>query len=285
MEVNNNSQKDKNNITQIKESNVNKKENIKNEINEKTNKDNSQKNAENIKIKINNKNNDKEIGNKRVNNFTVSNSNTQHNRYYSTNTSNHFFRNFVKKSNYTKNIDESIEQNDFYLNGHFNENRPFSFNSRNNFLKNSYINKGLDYFLGNVNPNNIYNKGFLDNKKNGYNYKDYVKGKRSNYVNKNIFFNNQLKKIPIINENESDIIYDKENEKENKNIISNNNINNNLDQNNSNELKQNYIRMNEVLKLDNLGASIMNIANDIINYLGYNNKILENELLQQNLYH
>ena len=270
MEVNNNPQKDKNNIVQIKESN----------INEKTNKDNPQKNVDNTKIKITNKNNDKEVGNKRVNNFIISNSNTQHNRYYSTNTSNHFFRNFVKKSNYTKNkdiSDENNEQNDFYLNNHFNENRPFSFNSRNNFLKNNYINKGLDYFLGNINPNNIYNKTFLDNKRNGYNYKDYVKGKRNNYVNKNIFFNNQLKKIPIINENESDIIYDKENEKENKK--------DNLVYSNSNELKQNYIRMNEVLKLDDLDASIINIANDIINNLGYNNKILEKDLLQQNLYH
>ena len=46
-----------------------------------------------------------------------------------------------------------------------------------------YINKGLNYILGNTNPNNINQK----TKMNGYDYKKYNRGKRNNYVNKNIF--------------------------------------------------------------------------------------------------
>ena len=53
---------------------------------------------ENTKTKTSNRNNEKETGNKRLNNFiNSSNSNILNNRYYSTNTSNDLFKNFVKK--------------------------------------------------------------------------------------------------------------------------------------------------------------------------------------------
>ena len=173
---------------ETKEDEINKKDNI---SNEKVNKDNIKKCMilENTKTKTSNKNNEKETGNKRLNNFiNSSNSNIPHNRYYSTNTSNHFFKNFVKKTNYNKNKDhsnENSEQNDFDVDYHYNENRPLSFTSRNDF----YTHKGLDYILGNSNPNNIYNKNYIDNKKSGYNYKNYVRGKRNIVININYSLN------------------------------------------------------------------------------------------------
>ena len=200
MDVNNNLQKiiyekDEEQLKETqKDTDINSKE-IKSKdnigANEKGNKETKQKNSENTKKRITNKNNEKEVGNKRVNNFVNAvNSNGQHNRYYSTITSKNYFRNFVKKTNYNKNKENAEDNNeprDFDIDNHFNEIRPFSFTSKNNLIKNYYMSKGLDYFLGGTNPNNIYNKGFIDNKKSGYNYKNYVRGKRNNYVNKNIF--------------------------------------------------------------------------------------------------
>ena len=85
---------------ETKEDEINTKDNLSN--NEKVNKDNIKKCKilENQKTKTSNKNNEKETGSKRLNNFiNSSNSNVPHNRYYSTITSNHFFKNFVKKTN------------------------------------------------------------------------------------------------------------------------------------------------------------------------------------------
>ena len=249
-------------IKEVKENETHKKENEIKEINiikkEKINKDNNQ----NIKIKMN-KNNEKEkeIVNKRMNNFinlTNSNSNL-HNRYYSSNISNHIFRNFIKKTNYNNirdKLEENNEQNDFQLDFHYNDNRRFSFTSRNND-----INKGLDYFLGTTNPNNIYNnKNIIDNKKNGFDYKKYNRGKRNNYINKNIFFNNiQNKAI---------------NEHQNINEIK---INNNFQHNiNIEANKPNYIRMNDILNLDNLELKIINIANNILSNITNNTIFFDN---------
>ena len=114
------------------------------------------------------------------------------------------------------------------------------------------MSKGLDYFLGGTNPNNIYNKGFIDNKKSGYNYKNYVRGKRNNYVNKNIFFNqNKIKNIPNMNELNSN--YYKEG----------------LNQNPAIEQKPKYILMKDILKMEDI--NIMNIAKNIFNNIGYKN--------------
>ena len=128
------------------------------------------------------------------------------------------------------------------------------------------MNKGLDYFLGGTNPNNICNKGFLDNKKSGYNYKNYVRGKRNNYVNKNIFFNqNKIKNISNMNEQNAN--YYKEG----------------LNQNQiTNEIKTNYINMKEILNMDNL--DIMNMAKNIFSNIGYKNLNIDNDLLNQYLF-
>ena len=237
--------------------------------NEKGNKEIKQKNSENTKKRITNKNNEKEVGNKRVNNFVNAvNSNGQHNRYYSTITSKNYFRNFVKKTNYNKNKENAEDNNeprDFDIDNHFNEIRPFSFTSKNNLIKNYYMSKGLDYFLGGTNPNNIYNKGFIDNKKSGYNYKNYVRGKRNNYVNKNIFFNqNKIKNNP--NMNELNANYYKES----------------LNQNPATEQKPNYILMKDILKVDDI--DIMNIAKNIFSNIGYKNLNIDNDLLHQYLF-
>ena len=289
MEVNNISQKmfEKSDLEQInevqKENDINKKENkiSNNGLNEKGNKDNNHKNMENIKNKINNKNNEKEIGNKRINNFiNYTSSNAQHNRYYSTNTSNHYFRNFIKKSNYNKNrdnSDENNEQKDSDINNHFNENRPLSFTSRY-----YYMNKGLDYIVGNSNINNIYNKGFLDNKKSGYNYKNYVKGKRNNYVNKNIFFKGYLnEKRNIQNINESN--YNNLKKRNDNQRIIDNKIENFDEYQILKQSHSNYILMNEILNLDNIDKNILNIANNILDNFGYKNKNDEKGLLLQYL--
>ena len=237
--------------------------------NEKGNKETKQKNSENTKKRITNKNNEKEVGNKRVNNFVNAvNSNGQHNRYYSTITSKNYFRNFVKKTNYNKNKENAEDNNeprDFDIDNHFNEIRPFSFTSKNNLIKNYYMSKGLDYFLGGTNPNNIYNKGFIDNKKSGYNYKNYVRGKRNNYMNKNIFFNqNKIKNNP--NMNELNANYYKES----------------LNQNPATEQKPNYILMKDILKVDDI--DIMNIAKNILSNIGYKNLNIDNDLLHQYLF-
>ena len=237
--------------------------------NEKGNKEIKQKNSENTKKRITNKNNEKEVGNKRVNNFVNAvNSNGQHNRYYSTITSKNYFRNFVKKTNYNKNKENAEDNNeprDFDIDNHFNEIRPFSFTSKNNLIKNYYMSKGLDYFLGGTNPNNIYNKGFIDNKKSGYNYKNYVRGKRNNYVNKNIFFNqNKIKNNP--NMNELNTNYYKEG----------------LNLNPATEQKPNYILMKDILKIDDI--DIMNIAKNIFSNIGYKNLNIDNDLLHQYLF-
>ena len=289
MEVNNISQKmfEKGDLEQInevqKENDINKKENkiSNNGLNEKGNKDNNHKNMDNIKNKINNKNNEKEIGNKRINNFiNYTSSNAQHNRYYSINTSNHYFRNFIKKSNYNKNrdnSDENNEQKDSDINNHFNENRPLSFTSRY-----YYMNKGLDYILGNSNINNIYNKGFLDNKKSGYNYKNYVKGKRNNYVNKNIFFKGYLnEKRNIQNINESN--YNNLKKANDNQRIIDNKIENYDEYQILKQSHSNYILMNEILNLDNIDKNILNIANNILDNFGYKNKNDEKGLLLQYL--
>ena len=278
MDVNNNLQKiiyekDEEQLKETqKDTDINSKE-IKSKdnigANEKGNKETKQKNSENTKKRITNKNNEKEVGNKRVNNFVNAvNSNGQHNRYYSTITSKNYFRNFVKKTNYNKNkenAEDNNEQRDFDIDNHLNEIRPFSFTSKNNLIKNYYMSKGLDYFLGGTNPNNIYNKGFIDNKKSGYNYKNYVRGKRNNYVNKNIFFNqNKIKNNP--NMNELNANYYKES----------------LNQNPATEQKPNYILMKDILKIEDI--NIMNIAKNIFSNIGYKNLNIDNDLLHQYLF-
>ena len=62
---------------------------------------------------------------------------------------------------YTTNLGEMIK-NGNTLDYRFNENRPFSFTSRNYF----YTHKGLDYILGNSNPNNSKVNIFQNNQKN-----------------------------------------------------------------------------------------------------------------------
>ena len=265
-----NNNKDEN-IKEVKENGIVKKV-IEINMNKKE-KGNKESNS-NIKIKSN-KNNEKEkeIGSKRINNFiniANSNINLQHNRYYSTNTSNHYFRNFIKKSNYNKNknrdnFEENNEQNDFDIYFHFNENRPFSFTSRNN-----YINKGLNYFLGTINPSNIYNnKNIIDNKKNGFEYKKYNTGKRNNYVNKNIFFNNIRNKT--INEYQN--MQNMQNMQNINEIKNNNYYPHNI---NVNEIKTSYIQMNDVLYLDNLETKIICIANNILNNIANETIFLDN---------
>ena len=121
MEVNNNFQKiaEENGLEPIKEvtkENKIKDSDINDALTDKSNKDNLPKNKENLKNKIINKNNEKEPINERGNNFiNFTNSNIQHNRYYSTISSNHKFKNFVMKSNYNNknrdNYDINNEQN------------------------------------------------------------------------------------------------------------------------------------------------------------------------------
>ena len=243
----------------------------------KENKTNLQnKNLDIEKFKNLGKTNFGENNNQRINNFiNYSNSNSNlHNRYYSSNTSNHIFRNFIKKANYNKNRDNFNDTNsitNYYGNDlSFNDNRTSSFTSRvNNSI---YVNKGLNYILGNNNPNNLNQKDIIDyRKRQGFDYKKNKKGKRNNYMNKKIFFS--------LNEgqNEQDI------------PGNNNNLNNNYPQNtqllnnykNINELsidnrnnmtssKQKFIHMNDFLILDNLEMKIMNIGNNLLNFIENN---------------
>ena len=186
-------------INVIKEEEIESKENnlissnfiINSKEKQKENKSNIPKNTENEKGKLPTKSNINENINQRINNFiNYSNSNLR-NRYYSSNTSNHIFRNFIKKTTLNKTKENQnngdIEKNNLDNDFHFVDNRPYSFTSR---INNNYINKGLDYILGNTNPNNINQKYIIDYKRRqGYDYKKYHRGRRNNYVNKNIFFN------------------------------------------------------------------------------------------------
>ena len=185
-------------INVIKEEEIESKENnlissnfiINSKEKQKENKSNIPKNTENEKGKLPTKSNINENINQRINNFiNYSNSNLR-NRYYSSNTSNHIFRNFIKKTTLNKTKENQnngdIEKNNLDNDFHFVDNRPYSFTSR---INNNYINKGLDYILGNTNPNNINQKYIIDYKRRqGYDYKKYHRGRRNNYVNKNIFF-------------------------------------------------------------------------------------------------
>ena len=285
----------KNEISDIKEEEIDSKENISNppiqninsniSIKEKMNKD------KNISIKISEsqkgktliKNNvDNESINKRLNNFINYSNISLHNRYYSTNTSKNFFwENFIKKLNYNKNRDNNLndENNDIQYNNkfsnnnyYFNENqiRPYSFTSRTNNFKSNCLNKGLNYILGNANLNNINQKGKID----GYDYKKYNRGKRNNYVNKNIFFNNinNIKKFNSIPNNDI-LLNNNINDIKGTQII--NNINNDSTQYSisSNSSKQNLILMKDIFNLNNLDINIIKIGNDILNCI---NKINNN---------
>lgn len=288
----------KNEISDIKEEEIESKENVSNppiqilnsniNIRDKLNKD------KNLLIKISErekgktliKNNlDNENINKRLNNFINYSNISMHNRYYSTNTSKNFFReNFIKKLNYNKNRDNNLnnENNDIQYNNKFNNNnnnyyfnenqiRPFSFTSRTNNFKNNCINKGLNYILGNTNLNNINQKGKMD----GYDYKKYNRGKRNNYVNKNIFFNN-INNIKKFNSFQNNDIMLNNNLNEIKEVqIINSNCNENIQYPISpNSSKQKVILMNDIFNLNNLDINIMKISNDLINFIG--NKINNN---------
>ena len=214
-----------------------------------------------------------ENNNQRINNFINYSNSNLHNRYYSSNISNHIFRNFIKKTNYNKTRDNFNNTNNisnYYGNDlPFNDNRTSSFTSRiNNSI---YANKGLNYILGN-NPNNLNQKDIIDyRKRQGFDYKKNKKGKRNNYMNKKIFFSL--------------------NEAQNKQDISGNNINlnNNYPQNtqllnnykNINELttdnrnnmtssKQKFLHLSDFLLLDNLEMKIMNIGNNLLNFIENN---------------
>ena len=224
-----------------------------------------------------------ENNNQRINNFINYSNSNLHNRYYSSNISNHIFRNFIKKTNYNKTRDNFNNTNNisnYYGNDlPFNDNRTFSFTSRIN--NNIYANKGLNYILGN-NPNNLNQKDIIDyRKRQGFDYKKNKKGKRNNYMNKKIFFSL--------------------NEAQNKQDISGNNINlnNNYPQNiqllnnykNINELttdnrnnmtssKQKFLHLNDFLILDNLEMKIMNIGNNLLNFIENN----MNNISEQNYF-
>ena len=286
----------KNKINDIKEEEIESKENISNLpiqkinsntiIKDKNNDKNSlvktfeiQKGKTNLKDTLENEN-----INKRLNNFINYSNINMHNRYYSTNTSNHFFRNnFINKLNYNKNRDNNLnnENNNIqynksnnYNNYNFNENqmRTYSFNSRANNFRNNYINKGLNYILGNTSSDNINQKGKMD----GYDYKKYNRGKRNNYVNKNIFFsnNNNFKKFNFIQNNDIMFSNNINNAKKNKIINNNNNINIQYSIP-SNSSKQKLILMNDIFNLNNLDINIMSIGNDILNFIS--NKIVNNQ--------
>ena len=288
----------KNEINDIKEEEIDSKENISNPPVQKYNtntiikdknvdKNLSIKTLENQKAKILIKNNlERENANKRLNNFINFSNINMHNRYYSTNYSNHFFRNnFINKLNYNKNRDNNLnnENNDIQSNKinnnnyNFNENqiRPYSFTSRTNNFKNNYINKGLNYILGNTNPNNINQK----TKMNGYDYKKYNRGKRNNYVNKNIFFNNNNNIKKFNSSQNNDIMLNNNIINVKKNQIINNNINDNIQYLiPSNSSEQNVILMNDIFNLKNLDINIMSIGNDILNFIA--NKISNNQMHQ-----
>ena len=267
----------KNEINVIKEEEIESKENniissnsiINSKDKTKENKSNFQnKNLDIEKLKNFGKTNFNENNNQRINNFINYTNSNLRNRYYSSNTSNHIFRNFIRKTNYNQannNISNYYENN-----LPFNDNRTSSFTSRIN--NNIYANKGLNYLLGNNNPNNLNQKDIIDyRKRQGYDYKKNKKGKRNNYMNKKLFFNL--------------------NEDQNKQDIHDNNfnLNNNYPQNpqvlnkfkNINELyidnrnnmtssKQKFLHMNDFLFLDNLEMKIMNIGNNLLNFIENN---------------
>ena len=267
----------KNEINVIKEEEIESKENniissnsiINSKDKTKENKTNLQnKNLDIEKLKNFGKTNFNENNNQRINNFINYTNSNLRNRYYSSNTSNHIFRNFIRKTNYNQannNISNYYENN-----LPFNDNRTSSFTSRIN--NNIYVNKGLNYLLGNNNPNNLNQKDIIDyRKRQGYDYKKNKKGKRNNYMNKKLFFNL--------------------NEEQNKQDIHDNNfnLNNNYPQNpqvlnkfkNINELyidnrnnmtssKQKFLHMNDFLFLDNLEMKIMNIGNNLLNFIENN---------------
>ena len=267
----------KNEINVIKEEEIESKENniissnsiINSKDKTKENKTNLQnKNLDIEKLKNFGKTNFNENNNQRINNFINYTNSNLRNRYYSSNTSNHIFRNFIRKTNYNQannNISNYYENN-----LPFNDNRTSSFTSRIN--NNIYVNKGLNYLLGNNNPNNLNQKDIIDyRKRQGYDYKKNKKGKRNNYMNKKLFFNL--------------------NEEQNKQDIHDNNfnLNNNYPQNpqvlnkfkNINELyidnrnnmtssKQKFLHMNDFLFLDNLEIKIMNIGYNLLNFIENN---------------
>ena len=253
----------------------------------KENKGNLQKNSEYEKGKIITKTTLNEDINQRINNFINYSNQNLHNRYYSSNISNHIFRNFIKKTNYNKNRDNlnnenrNIIQNYFDMDLHFNDNRPYSFTSR---VNNNYYNKGLNYMLGNSNTNYINQKEIIDYKKRqGYDYKKYHLGKRNNYVNKNIFFNGTK------NENQGQYMMNPPGKNFNNNYPQNSQLINNFknyndfsglnNRNNMISSKQKLFHMNDFLILDNLQIKIANIGNSLLNYIANN---MDNNLTGQN---
>ena len=249
----------------------------------KENKGNITKNIDNPKNKTLSKNNINENIkniNQRINNFiNYSNSNLR-NRYYSSNTSNHIFRNFIKKTNYNKNTDNIIENSNNnkiqnYFENNF-QNRPCSFTSR---INNNYINKGLNYILD---PNNINHKDIIDAKKrDGYDYKKYNRGKRNNYINKKIFFhdNNNQSNLNNINISENNFnnnypqnaqFFNNYNNINDFTFYGKTNINNINNRNNMTTSKQNFLHLNDFLILDNLDMNIKIIGNNILNFIENN---------------
>ena len=255
----------------------------------KENKGNLPKNSENEKGKIISKAIFNENINQRINNFINYSNQNLHNRYYSSNISNHIFRNFIKKANYNKNRDNlnnpnnaNIIQNYFDNDFRFTDNRPYSFTSR---INNNYINKGFNYILGNANPNNINQKEIIDYKKRqGYDYKKYHRGKRNNYVNKNIFFNgtnnmNQGKYMVNPPGNNFNNNYPQNSQLIN-NFKNNNEVSVHNNRNNMTSSKQKFLHMNDFLILDNLQMKIANIGNSLLNYIANN---MDNNLEEENI--
>ena len=160
-----------------------------------------------------------------------------------------------------------------------NDNRTSSFTSRiNNSI---YVNKGLNYLLGNNNPNNLNQKYIIDYKKRqGYDYKKNKKGKRNNYMNKKLFFNinDDLNKQEISNNN---FIINNNYPQNGQllNILKNINELYNNNRNNMTSSMQKYIHIKDFLFLDNLEIKIMKIGNSLLNYLENN---MNNNVFEQN---
>ena len=240
----------------------------------KENKGNLQKNLENIESKNFPKNNINEID-KRINNFiNYSNSNLR-NRYYSSSTSNHIFRNFIKKANYNKFRDNSNEN---CIQNYFNELRPYSFTSR---ASNNNIDKGLNFILGNINQNNMNQKEIIDRKRDGYDYKKYHRGKRNNYINKTIFFN-ENKILSMAQNIQNSGTNFNNNYPQNGQLLNNFNNNENFvyNRNNMTSSKQKFLHMNDFLILNNLDMKIRDIGNSVLNYIS--NNINSNNIPGQN---
>ena len=114
---------------------------------------------------------------------------------------------------------------------------------------------------------------------NGYDYKKYNRGKRNNYVSKNIFFNNNNNIKKFNSSQNNDIIFNNNIINVKKNQIINNNINDNIQYLiPSNSSEQNVILMNDIFNLKNLDINIMSIGNDILNFIA--NKINNNQVQQ-----